>query len=177
MRLLLSVISFCYGLDPNSHGICSAHCDNFVFCWCYHGVILALNSWRSIVDIPIRAPLRVHVDQLLVGLYIVLSSDGVRKNGEQVKSSHSVFEAELRNCSQCSTRNSSIWSPIHLQYNSRSSCPYISTLWKSRYQGANFCQDLETFPRKAWQKFVPWYLLLHNVNQLHRTCKGLLLWC
>ena len=28
-------------------------------------------------------------------------------------------------------------------------------------QGANFCQNLETFPRKAWQKFVPWYLLFH----------------
>ena len=34
--------------------------------------------------------------------------------------------------------------------------------WKSRYQGANFCQDLETVPRKAWQKFVPWYLLFHT---------------
>ena len=44
-----------------------------------------------------------------------------------------------------------------------------ATLWKSRYQGTNFCQDLETFPRKAWQKFVHWYLLFHHVAK----CKTL----
>ena len=40
-----------------------------------------------------------------------------------------------------------------------------AAMWKSRYQGANFCQDLETFSRKAWQTFVPWYLLFHHVFQ------------
>ena len=35
------------------------------------------------MDIPIPAPLWVYVDQLLVGLYIAISSDGVHKNGEQ----------------------------------------------------------------------------------------------
>ena len=39
------------------------------------------------------------MDQLLVGLHIGISSDGVQKNGEQVGSSCTVFEAELRNCS------------------------------------------------------------------------------
>ena len=40
--------------------------------------------------------------------------------------------------------------------------------WKSRYQGANFCQDLEVSPRKAWQKFVPWYLLFHMMMSLRQ---------
>ena len=39
------------------------------------------------------------MDQLLVGLYIGISSDGVQKNGDQVGSSGKIFEAELRNCS------------------------------------------------------------------------------
>ena len=50
-----------------------------------------------------------------------------------------------------------------------------TTLWKSRYQGANFCQDVETFPRKGWQKFVPWYLLFHIA--VHRKTIRTLWWC
>ena len=46
------------------------------------------------------------------------------------------------------------------------------TWWKNRYQGANFCQDLETFPRKAWQKFAPWYLLFHMLVTLMEGFRG-----
>ena len=41
-----------------------------------------------------------------------------------------------------------------------------SPMWKSRYQGTNFCQAFLGNVSRSWQKFAPWYLLFHHV-----TCK------
>ena len=37
-------------------------------------------------------------------------------------------------------------------------------MWKSRYQGTNFCQAFLGKVSRSWQKFAPWYLLFHNVG-------------
>ena len=38
----------------------------------------------------------------------------------------------------------------------------FGTLWKSRYQGTNFCQAFLGDVSRSWQKFAPWYLLFHQ---------------
>ena len=89
---MTSDISF--NVDPNSCGIYTVHFDNFECCSCvlFRVNILHFCSFRAywvhipiqyIVGIPIGAPLSVHVDQLLVGLCIGISSDAVQKNGDQ----------------------------------------------------------------------------------------------
>ena len=35
-------------------------------------------------------------------------------------------------------------------------------MWKSRYQGTNFCQAFLGNVSRSWQKFAPWYLLFHH---------------
>ena len=40
-------------------------------------------------------------------------------------------------------------------------CLQVKPLWKSRYQGTNFCQAFLGNVTRSWQKFAPWYLLFH----------------
>ena len=42
-------------------------------------------------------------------------------------------------------------------------------MWKSRYQGANFCQTFLGNASRSWQKFASWYLLFHHEKSLNHS--------